>query len=120
HLHMKAQNMTRQDTQSLHSGSKVWPEDATHTLRIPPWATRFQATATWGTVLRAGTAEVRGLVRIFMVHPDGSELSTQETRWEKDDTSGTTFNIVLGDNKPIPAKFRGQNVRLELRGTKLS
>ena len=120
-LHMRANNLVSSDTQSLHTGSKVWPTDATHTVRVPEFATRVHALANWSNILAERTTAVQALVRIFLIHPDGTELSTQESRWRPIAGTGCErFNVVLSDNRPIPEKFRGEDVRVELRGTKLS
>lgn len=119
--HVRGNNLTSDDEQSLHSGTTVWPTDATHTARIPEWSTRVQVLANWSTIRTQGTSPVLGLVRVFLIHPDGTELSTQESRWRvAGGADRDTRNIVLADNMAVPEKFRGEDVRVELRGTKLS
>lgn len=122
-LHMRANNMITPETQSLHSGSTIWPRDATHTMRIPEFATQVHIWGNWALVRAAATGQSQGTVVIALVHPDGSEVKTQISRWRNVRTSGTgseTLNIMLGDNRPVPAKFRGQTVTVEMRGTKTS
>lgn len=119
--HIRGNNLVSDDTQSLHTGSTVWPTDATHTVRVPEFATKFTALGNWSNIRTQSSTLVRGLVRIFLVHPDGTEISTQESRWRlSGGANRETRNIVLSDgNRPIPEKFRGQDCRLEMRGTKL-
>lgn len=119
--HVRANNMNRGDSQSLHTGSRIWPENATHTVAVPEHATHVQAIANWSNVrMDVVDEEAYALVRTFLVHPDGTEWSTQESRWYRTvGFSGERFNITLGDNRPLPAKFQGQDCRLELRATKM-
>lgn len=119
-VHMRGNNMVSDDTQSLHTGSTVWPTDATHTYKIPEFATKFTVLVNWNNIRYAHTADIAGIVRLFIVHPDGSEISTQEQRWRKSYLNDRDrFELVLSDgNISIPEKFRGEDCRIELRGTK--
>lgn len=122
-LHMRANNLSMSDAQSLHTGTSVWPIEATHTTVIPEWATRVQIYAAWGTVhshRQAGQhGPASGTVTVALVLPGDSTINTQQSTWRTDPSEGfNRFNIVLGDNRPIPERFRGQEVRVELRGTK--
>lgn len=119
--HIRGNNLVSDDTQSLHTGSTVWPTDATHTVRVPEFATKFTALGNWSNIRTQSSTLVRGLVRIFLIHPDGTEISTQESRWRlSGGANRETRNIVLSDgNRLIPEKFRGQNCQVEMRGTKL-
>lgn len=119
-LHMRANNMITPDTQSLHSESTIWPTDATHTMRIPEYATRVQIWGNWASALAVGDSTSEGVVVIALAHPDGSEIRTQQSRWRNTRTgsSSQTLDIMLGDSRPVPEKFRGQTVTVEMRGTK--
>ena len=122
YLHMRANNLNMADAQSLHTGSKVWPEQATHTMHIPEWATHVQMHAAWGTVHAHQTTEntaASGQVRVALVLPGEGTISSQQSTWRTVEGSNRErFNIVLGDNRPVPAAFRGRDVQVELRGTK--
>lgn len=127
-LHMRAANLYQVEEQSLHTGGDgttpfVWPSVATHNVRIPEWAEEVQIFAAWGTVrashVSPGTA--RGVTHVYLINPAGREIRTQQSSWryaggERNDR----FNIVLGDDINIPADFRGEVCRVELRGVKRS
>lgn len=122
-LHMRANNLNMADAQSLHTGTSVWPTEATHTVRIPEFATRVQIHAAWGTVHTHRQASdhgpASGQVTVALVLPGDSTITTQQSTWRTDPGQGyNRFSIVLGDNRPIPERFRGQEVRVELRGNK--
>ena len=126
HLHMRSANLYMSEEQSLHTGGDgttpfEWPRSATHYARIPEWAEKVQIAASWGTVRASSTSTgtARGVVHVYLISPDGREIRTQQSSWryaggERSDR----FNIVLGDDINIPASFRGQECRVELRGVK--
>ena len=122
-LHMRANNLSMADAQSLHTGTTIWPEDATHTVRIPEWASRVQIHAAIGTV-RTHSASgsygaASGTLIASLVLPGEGSINTQQSTWRTPaGVSQHRFGIVLGDSRPIPVRFRGQEVRFELRGTK--
>lgn len=122
-LHMRANNLNMADAQSLHTGTSIWPIEATHTMRIPEWATHVQIHAAWGTVHTHRQASdhgpASGQVRVSLALPGEGTINTQQSTWRTDPGQGyNRFNIVLGDSRPIPERFRGQEVTVELRGNK--
>ena len=117
--HVEARNLQISETQSVHTGSVVWPAGATHTVTIPEFATQVQVMATWGTIRGAAGNEARGTCQLALVHPDGSTLITQTSSWSTPtSTNDTRFTVVLGHRMNIPAKWRGRDVRVEMRATK--
>ena len=128
HLHMRSANLYMSEEQSLHTGGDgttpfEWPRSASHIAHIPEWAEKVQIAATWGTVrashVSRGTA--RGVVHVYLVHPNGQEVRTQQSTWRyAGEERNDRFNIVLGDDINIPPSFRGEDVRVELRGVKRS
>lgn len=122
-LHMKARNLNIAETQSLHTGSKVWPTPQTHTVTFPQWATRLHVNATVGMARSHATAGDRGVASgnflVFFIHPDGTEINTQQTDWRTaGDQDRERFNIVLAHTLKIPKKFRGEDITVEYRARK--
>jgi len=122
-LHMEARNLNIAETQSLHTGSTTWPTPATHTVRFPLWATRIQVSAGVEMARAHATAGDAGVATgnflIYFIHPDGTEISTQQTDWRTGgDQDRERFNILLSHQLAVPAKFRGQDVRIEFRARK--
>lgn len=124
HLHMRGNNLISDDRQSLHSGTTIWPNDATHYMKIPEFATNVVIRGSWETVAANRENRSQGTAVIALVHPDGSEIKTQQTRWRNvrdgDSTRDESLNIHNSDSRPVPAKFRGETVRVEMRATKIS
>lgn len=121
-LHMTARNLNIAETESLHTGSKTWPTPATHTVRIPEWATRMQIQASVFMArshASAGDAGVAsGNFQLFLIH-DGEEQATQQTDWRTGgDQDRERFNILLAHRLHVRKSFRGQDVRVELRARK--
>lgn len=122
-IHMFARNLYLSEEQSLHSAERVWPEVGTHTAYIPEYATHMYLQASWGTVRsheESGSGRLaQGWVQVHFIHPDGERLIGQQASWNTSgDQNRERFNIVLGDQRPIPAKFRDQDVTVEFRGRK--
>jgi len=122
-VHMFARNLYLSEQQSLHSAERIWPQVGTHTVHIPEFATRLHLQASWGTVRsheEAGSGRLaQGWVQVHFVHPDGDRLIGQQASWNTSgDQNRERFNIVLGDQRPIPEKFRGEDVTVEFRGRK--
>lgn len=120
-LHMRSANMYMADEQSLHTGSTVWPETATHYVDIPEWAEEVQIAASWGTIrsshLASGVAT--GTTQVALINSAGEERITQQSTWRySGGERRERFNIVLGDDIYLPPSFRGDTVRVELRGKK--
>lgn len=120
-LHMRSANLYMSEEQSLHTGSTVWPTTATHSVDIPEWAEEVQIYAAWGTIrsshLSSGVA--RGTTQVALINSKGKEIITQQSSWRySGGERRERFNIVLGDDIKIPASFRGDTVRVELRGVK--
>lgn len=122
--HVRGNNMQSDDYGTLSSKTSVWPTDATHTMRIPEYATRVQISGHWNTVAADTTDKTVGLVHIDLTHPDGSVINTENSRFQNVRVGGSspteTLNVVLSDSRPVPEKFRGQLVTLRMRGTKVS
>ena len=126
HLHMRSANLYMSEEQGLHTGGDgttpfEWPRSATHYAYIPEWAEKVQIAASWGTVRASHVSPgmARGVVHVYLINSAGQEIRTQQSQWryaggERNDR----FNIVLGDDINIPASFRGDQVRVELRGVK--
>jgi len=123
HLHMRANNLNMADEQSLHTGSEVWPENATHTVRVPEWATHMQIHATVGMVrshASAGDAGVaRGNFQFRLTAPDGTQSTTQQAEWSTaGDQDSERFTIVLGHNLAVREQARGQECTIDLLARK--
>lgn len=123
-LHMRANQLLHADTESVSSQSDVWPTNATHSILFPEWATRLHVSATWGTIRsheRYGDAgnPANGTVQVRFTHPDGSAYHTQASLWNfSGEQDSERISVVLGDNRPVPAKYRGETVRVDMLGNK--
>lgn len=123
-LHMRANQLLDAETEYVYSETDVWPEDATQYVRFPEWATRLHVSATWGTIRShhehgdSGNP-ANGSVQVRFNHPDGDRYHTQASLWNfSGDQDSERISVVLGDNRPIPAKYRGELVRVEMLGNK--
>lgn len=122
-LHMKADNLNVSDKQSLHSARRVWPRHLVHEVTIPEWATYFQHLVMVNQISSHPTAgdqkDAAGGLKFYLIHPDGTELTTQNTTWRTiGELDKERFSIGLAGSKAIPAKFRGETVRVETVGWK--
>jgi hypothetical protein len=115
-----ARNLNIGEEQGANTNHTVWPVAATQTVSIPDFATRVVIGAHWGTVKTGPTTSTPawGNVQVALVHPDGSEILTQASRWDAGAREGERFNIALGHWLNVPAKFRGVDARVEMRGTR--
>lgn len=122
-LHMEARNINIAETQSLHTGSIVWPKTATHTVRFPEFATRMQISAGVEMARSHATAGDRsiasGNLLVYFIHPDGTEIRTQQTDWRTGgDQDRERFNILVSHQLAVPSKFRDEDIRIEFRARK--
>lgn len=124
HLHMRANNLKIADTVQLGSSDRVWPADATHTVRFPEFATRMKIMATWATVRSGSTTgsnRAEGRVQVRLTHPNGDTQLTQMSEWRTPgDEANARFTFVLADSLGVRNSFRGQEIKVELVGRKYS
>lgn len=121
--HVEGRNINIAETESLHTGSEVWPSSATHYARFPEFATRMQISAGVEMARAHATAGDRGIATgnflVYFVHPDGTEIRTQQTDWRTSgDEDREKLNILLSHQLAVPAKFRGEDIRIEFRARK--
>lgn len=114
---LRAYQLYIADSQSLHTGSVVWPDIATTTMFIPEWARIVQVVGTWATVKGTGLAEGICFVRFTA---GGQTFETQHSRWRIPDQADSRNTFVLADDLNIPSWARGQDVTVQMMATKNS
>lgn len=123
--HVEGRNISIAETEPLHTGTTVWPSAATHTARFPEFATRMKVIAGVEMARSHDTVGDRGAASgnflVYFIHPDGTEINTQQTDWRTSgDEDREKLNILLTHQLRVPEKFRGEDIRVEFRARKYS